>query len=289
MNQSIKSLIESFDDEAPNYDSETNTFHHQVSEYVILQNVLGLLNRNKKISILDSGGGTGKFALVLSKLGYNVELIDISPKSIQISQQKFDSNNLTINISAQNSEHTNYEDNTFDLVMLNGAVISYTQDPEQLLRETNRILKPNGTIVFDFFNTIGWSIEIKDPEIVKQIIISDIYSLQMPDWKYPARLMSIKYVEQILKNNGFNVVNKKGLINITHAFDFDYRYSKDYSMDVVKEYQKIELVLSNRQDCVGTAWSCIIVGKKSTNNCFNLTRLLSHFLLSRCARQKVRQ
>ena len=262
MNQSIKSLVESFDEEAPNYDSETNTFHHQVSEYVILQNVLNLLNNNKDLSILDSGGGTGKFSLALSKLGYKVELIDISPISIQIAQQKFDSSNLKINISTQNSEHTNYEDNTFDLVMLNDAVISYTQDPEQLLRETNRILKPNGAIVFDFFNTIGWSVEIKDPELVNKLIKSDTYSIQMPDWKYPARLMSIKYVDRILKNNGFNVVNKKGLINITHAFDLDYRYSKDYSLDVVKEYQKIELELSNPQDCVGTAWSCIIVGEK---------------------------
>ena len=84
----------------------------------------------------------------------------------------------------------------------------------------------------------------------------------MPDWKYPARLMSVKYIEKILQNNGFNIVNKKGLINITHAFDLDYRYSKNYSLDVVKKYQEIELELSNRQDCVGTAWSCIIVGKK---------------------------
>jgi len=262
MKQSVKSLIESFDCEATTYDFETNTFHHQVSEYVILQNIMNLLGNNLNLSILDSGGGTGKFALALSKLGYIVELIDISPKSIQIAQQKFDSNNLKINISTQNSEHTKYEDNTFDLVMLNGAVISYTQDPEQLLRETNRILKQNGIIVFDFFNTIGWSIEIRDPEIVSKIIKSDTFSIQMPDWKYPARLMSIKYVEQILKNNGFYVINKKGLINITHAFDLDYRYSKDYSLDVMKEYQEIELEMSNRQDCVGTSWSCIIVGKK---------------------------
>lgn len=262
MQQNIKCLIECFDTEATSYDSETNTFHHQISEYIILQNILSVLNNNHNISILDSGGGTGKFALELCKLGYKVGLIDISPKSIQIAQQKFKSNNLKINTSTQNSEHTNYEDNTFDLVMLNGAVISYTQDPEQLLRETNRILKPNGRIVFDFFNTIGWSIEIKDPLLISKILTSDNYLLQMPDWNYPARLMSIRYVEKILKDTDYKVINKKGLINITHAFDLDYRYSKDYSLDVVKEYQKIELELSNREDCVGTAWSCIIVGEK---------------------------
>ncbi len=262
MKQNIKCLIDCFDAEATNYDSETNTFHHQISEYIILQNILSILNNNHDLSILDSGGGTGKITLELSKLGYKVELIDIRQKSIQIAQQKFKSNNQRIDTSTQNSEHTNYEDNIFDLVMLNGAVISYTQDPDQLLRETNRILKPNGRIVFDFFNTIGWSIEIKDPKLITKIISSDNYLIQMPDWNYPARLMSIKYIEKILQNNGYKILNKKGLINITHAFDLDYRYSKDYSLDVVKEYQKIELDLSNRQDCVGTAWSCIIVGEK---------------------------
>ncbi len=262
MEQDIKYLVECFDTEATNYDSETNTFHHQISEYIILYNILSVVNNNHNISILDSGGGTGKIALELNKLGYKVELIDISPKSIEIAQQKFKTNNLKIDTSIQNSEHTNYKDNTFDLVILNGAVISYTQDPEQLLRETNRILKPSGKIIFDFFNTIGWSIEIKDPQLISKIITSNNYLVQMPDWNYPARLMSIKYIEEILVNNGYKILNKKGLINITHAFDIDYRYSKEYSFDVVKEYQKIELELSNREDCVGTAWSCIIVGEK---------------------------
>ena len=262
MNQNINILKECFDDEAYNYDSETNTFHHLVSEYVVLQNILKLLNNNKNVSILDSGGGTGKYSLALSKLGYKVELIDISSKSLQITQDKFKTNNLKINISEQNSEYTNYSDNTFDFVMINGAVISYTPNPEQLLRETHRILKPNGTIVFDFFNTIGWAIEIRKPEEVHKIINSDIYYIQMPDWKYPARLMSIKYVDNLLKNNGFDIIEKKGLINITHTFPLEYRYSNDYSLETVKTYQKIELELSNRQDCVGSAWSCIMVGQK---------------------------
>ena len=63
----------------------------------------------------------------------------------------------------------------------------------------------------------------------------------MPDWKYPARLMSIKYVENLLKNKGFGLINKKGLINITHTFPLEYRYSNDYSLETVKTYQKIEL------------------------------------------------
>ncbi len=262
MIQNLNSLIQSFDDESSQYDSETNTFHHPVSEYVIFQNLISVFNNNIDALILDSGGGTGKFALLLSKLGYNIELIDCSKKSLQIAQDKFIQNNLSIKTSEQNSEHTNYPDNTFDYVMLNGAVLSYTPNPEQVIRETHRILKPNGKIVFDFFNTLGWAIEIKDPEESHKIINSDSYLIQMPDWTYPARLMSISYMEKILESNGFTLISKKGLISITHTFPLEYRYSKDYSLEMVKKYQDIELIMSNREDCVGTAWSCIMCGKK---------------------------
>ncbi len=220
MIQNLNSLKQSFDDESLDYDSETTTFHHLVSEYVVLQNILDLLNTNKNTLILDSGGGTGKYTLALSKLGYTIELCDISPKSIQIAQKKFQANNLIIKAAEQNSEKTNYTNDTFDFIMLNGAVLSYTPDPEQLIRETYRILKPNGIIVFDFFNTIGWSIEISNPEEVYKIINSDIYYIEMPDWKYPARLMSINYVESLLTQNGFYSINKKGLIRCLYIWTF---------------------------------------------------------------------
>lgn len=262
MNQDIDELAKCFDDESAAYDSETDTFHHKVSEYVVLQNILRELGNDRNALILDSGGGTGKYALALGLAGYAVELIDISPRSLEIAQGKFRAHNISVRTSLQNSESTAYASGTFDFVLLNGAVVSYTPDPGRLIKETGRILKPEGKVILDFFNTIGWSIEIKDPDEVSRIVSSDDYLIQMPDWKYPARLMSIPYVENLLRQSGFSVVGKKGLINITHAFPLDFRYSTDYSPETVKKYQDIEWRLSNRPDCVGTAWSCIMCGKK---------------------------
>ncbi len=262
MNQNLSDLVSMFDKESPLYDSETDTFHHQIAEYIVYSNLSSELNGNKDLFILDSGGGTGKYSVLLGRQGFNVELIDISPKSVSLAQKKFSENKLIINAAVANSENPPFLDNTFDFVMLNGAVISYTPNPLKLLRETQRILKPGGRIWFDFFNNLGWAIEIKDPVLDNLILSSDNYLIQMPDWEYPARLMSISYVESLLKEVGFKLKSKYGLINVSHSFSLDFRYSKEYSIDLVDKYRNIELELSNHQDCIGSAWSCIFCANK---------------------------
>ena len=262
MKQGISDLINCFDDESSIYDEETNTFHHYISEYVIKENLLNELNGQKQLRILDSGGGTGKYSLILGKLGYNVALIDISPKSIEKALDKFRKENMDIFAGVQNGESTNFADGIFDFVMLNGGVASYTPEPEKLIRETRRILKTNGRIWFDFYNSTGWAIELSEPKRKKDIAASDNELIKMEDWKYPARVMSIQYVERMLHDSGFTIKSKYGLICISHSIPLEFRYSTTYSRELAKEYGEVELALSRREDCIGTAWSCIICAKK---------------------------
>ena len=62
-----KELSESFDKEANDYDTNTSTFHHMISEYVIFNNLEDQLKNYKQPRILDAGCGTGKFAIKLLK------------------------------------------------------------------------------------------------------------------------------------------------------------------------------------------------------------------------------
>ena len=177
----------------------------------------------------------------------------------------------------ENGESTNFADGTFDFVMLNGGVASYTPEPEKLIRETRRILKTNGRIWFDFYNSTGWAIELSEPKRKKDIAASDNELIKMEDWKYPARVMSIRYVERMLHDNGFTIKSKYGLICISHSIPLEFRYSTTYSRELAKEYGEVELALSRREDCIGTAWSCIICAKNNkdqlTINRFSRTPL----------------
>jgi ubiquinone/menaquinone biosynthesis C-methylase UbiE len=258
----IINLKESFNKEAETYEYDTNTLHHKVQEYVIQKNLENELNRNKKLKILDSGGGIGKYAIFLAKQGYDVVLLDISDKSLSIANEKIKADKLNIQIICGNSEQTEFENNQFDFVMMNGAVISYSPNPEECIKESSRILREKGILWFDFFTTLGWSIELNNVEMQTEIAEKDECTIKMDDWDYAAKLFSIEKMENILSKNGFRIKRKMGLISIMHSLPLDIRYSNEYNPEVLEMYKKIELRLSNRADCVGNSWSCIMCAEK---------------------------
>jgi ubiquinone/menaquinone biosynthesis C-methylase UbiE len=261
--QDISELVKSFNKEAETYENDTDTLHHKVQEYVILKNIENELNGNKNIKILDSGGGIGKFAIVLAKKGYNVVLSDISEKSLEIAKKKMNDANVQFSIVYGNAEKTNFNDSEFDFVMMNGGVISYSPDPEKCIIEANRILRKKGILWFDYFNTLGWSIELDNVKMQTTLADKDEYLIKMDDWDYAARVFSIRYIEKMLKRNGFLVKKEMGLMGIMHALPLDIRYSNEYTPEILKKYMEIEYELSNRPECVGNSWSCIVCAEKT--------------------------
>jgi len=262
MVQNTERLITSFDNGAIKYDEDTKTFHHKIANHVIKKHLLLILNGNKNWKILDSGGGTSKYSIWLKKLGYNVHLSDISSRSIEIASRKIEKLGLDLPLSNNDSEKTLFKNSFFDFVMLNGAVISYTQNPEKLLKEANRILKINGQIFFDFFNSLGWAFENENLKNKVEMANEDEKLIQMSDWDYPARVMSIKKIEIRLNNAGFRIINEMGLICLSHTLPLNIRYSNNIERSLIEKYKDIEFELSKDKGCVGSAWSCIINAEK---------------------------
>ncbi len=255
MDRDLKSLRDSFNKTAEIYDKETETFHHKITEYITIENLLLELPQNKEIKILDSGGGTGKYTILLKKLGYQVTLIDISSISINEAKKKADKNNVSIDAYVSNSEETIFPDNNFDFIMMNGGVISYTPNPDKLLKEVHRILKPKGLVYFDFLNTVGWAIETLDSSVKVALAAEKDRLIRMPDWDYAARVMSIENVRDLLNNNKLQVKSEYGLVLLSNSLPLEQRYSKEYDLDLLEKYKKIELELSRNPECIGASWS----------------------------------
>jgi len=260
--QDLEGLVESFDKEAENYEHDTNTLHHKVQEYVILKNLEAELDGNKALKILDSGGGIGRYSIILAKKGYEVVLSDISEKSLEIAKRKMREEKLDFPIVCGNAEKTNFEDREFDFVMMNGGVVCYSPDAEQCFREANRILRKKGILWFDFLNTLGWSIELANVEMQTTIAGKDEYLIKMDDWDYAAKLFSIKHIEKMLQRNGFKIKKEMGLMGIMHALPLDIRYCHEYKPETLKKYMDIEYELSTRPECVGNSWACIVCAEK---------------------------
>ena len=266
MDQSESELKKSFDKIANSYDDNTNTFHHKISEYLTSSNLMIEIPKDKNTRILDSGGGTGKYAIFLAKQGYDITLSDISNKKVKLAQEKAQDEGVKIKTVVCNSENTEFPENSFDMLMMNGGVISYTPHPDKLLSECNRILRANGILWFDFLNTIGWAIETTNEEQKVNISEEKEKLIRMPDWDYPARLFSVKRIEDLLKQSGFQIRSKYGLVLLSNSMTLERRYSREYNGELLERFKKIELRLSRNKDCFGASWSCSICAIKNDKN-----------------------
>jgi ubiquinone/menaquinone biosynthesis C-methylase UbiE len=204
--QNNDGLINSFNKLADIYDEATNDFAHKIIEYINIQNLtMELPPPSNKLTLLDLGGGTGKYSLMFSKLGYNVTLVDISDKSLKVAENKFKHEKIKIPIINTSGESIPIKDESFDIIIMLGGVINYTPSPNKLLKECKRLLKNGGILYFDFLNSIGWCNEVNDPEFRLGIVESNEKIIKMDDWDYPVRLFNYKYMEKLVKENGLKI------------------------------------------------------------------------------------
>lgn len=108
-------------------------------------------------NILDIGCGPGFLALDLAKIGYRGTGMDTSKKMIELSSNLFDDSNIpNWNFKIGDAENTGFKDGEFDCIIASG-VIEYMNEDYKMLKEMNRILKPNGYLIINVTNKLGYS------------------------------------------------------------------------------------------------------------------------------------
>ena len=106
------------------------------------------LNLNAKNSeILDYGCGVGPIIEKVIKFNpKKITGIDISDVSISKAKEKFVNISSKVELLVDNCEHTNFDNNKFDIVY--GLGILHHLQISKCINEISRILKPNGTLLF---------------------------------------------------------------------------------------------------------------------------------------------
>lgn len=105
--------------------------------------------------VLEVGCGAGTDLVRFAKGGADVTGVDIAGSAIALARQNFAQQGLEADLREADGEHLPFDDNTFDLVYAHG-VVQYTADPQRLVNECRRVLKPGGEAVFQVYNRISW-------------------------------------------------------------------------------------------------------------------------------------
>lgn len=121
--------------------------------------------------VLDLGGGPGKYALYLSKLGCQVTLADLSQKNINFAQNKALELGLSLNaIRVDCRDLSEIENEHYDHVLCMGPMYHLQEEGDRIttINECMKKLKPNGTIFVAFVSSYSfvWDYLIGNPSLI---------------------------------------------------------------------------------------------------------------------------
>ncbi len=152
-------------------------------------------NTFEHVNALDCATGNGQVAVKLADHFKNVAAIDISERQLQNAIQK-----KNISYSLQQSEHTNFAGQQFDLITV-GQAAHWFNLPE-FYKEVNRTLKPGGILAL-----FGYGLFRTEPAIDN--VIDHFHYTTLEGYWDPERIFideayqSFEFPYKKIDNNGF--------------------------------------------------------------------------------------
>jgi ubiquinone/menaquinone biosynthesis C-methylase UbiE len=137
----MNELQSAYDEIAPQYEKKTWFDQH----------ILGVARQRKQLmsaahgKILDVACGTG-LNFPLFPAGAEITAIDLSPRMLEIAQQKAASLNLNLQVKIMDAQRLEFADGSFDTVTSTLSTCTFP-DPIQALREMKRVCREDGLVL----------------------------------------------------------------------------------------------------------------------------------------------
>lgn len=106
-------------------------------------------------SVLDVGCGVGNDLSRFARGGARVVGVDLSEHAIALAQANFSQRGLSGEFHVMNGEQLDLPDNSVDLVYCH-TVLHFTPDPDRMVEEIRRVLKPGGLAIVMMVNRRSW-------------------------------------------------------------------------------------------------------------------------------------
>jgi len=140
-----------FEDYGKKYDNENFT-QGTIGECDFIEKEI---NYDKSLRIIDTGCGTGRHSIELTKRGYKVIGIDLSESQLERAKEKAKAQNLQIDFQKHNARNLPFK-NEFDLaIMLCEGAFPLMETDEmnyEILKNVTKSLKDTGKLIFTTLN-----------------------------------------------------------------------------------------------------------------------------------------
>ena len=197
---------------------------------------------NKRMTILDAGGGMGQVSLMLAEAGHEIVVCDISEKMLEAASGKFKDAGLSDQVEIIQMPFQELPETflgRFDLVMSH-AVLEWLQYPEQSFNTLATYVKPGGLISLMFYNLNSLICQnaIKG-NFIK--LMNEEFSGE-PNGLTPMNPLSAEMVQDWFSMNNISILSKTG---IRVFYDLMFRKTRDLRayediLEVEKKYCRTE-------------------------------------------------
>ena len=145
----------------PLISKKLETFYNKASEETRLEKGMGIFEFERikelielhiskpKSTIIDVGGGTGKYSEWLSKKSHKVHLLEPIEKHIQLAKKRAKKLKNPFSVTLGKAEQLPYENESADLVILHGPLyhLQKREDRITAIKEAKRVLKKGGVVL----------------------------------------------------------------------------------------------------------------------------------------------
>jgi ubiquinone/menaquinone biosynthesis C-methylase UbiE len=134
-----------------------NPFNECLYDPLLIKLIEPHVGGGTSLSILDAGGGTGKWAVHFARLGHRVTLLDVAQPMLAKAEQVIEAAGLkdVITIRQGSIAELPYRDDSFDVVFSDRNPISHVGRRPQsyrAIRELVRVLRPGGAFIASVLN-----------------------------------------------------------------------------------------------------------------------------------------
>ena len=105
--------------------------------------------------LLEVGCGIGLDLARFARGGAQVTGIDLAPRAVTLAQAYLGQQGLTGRVLEMNGEAMQFPDESFEVVYAHG-VVQYTDQPEAMVAEIHRVLKPGGLAIGMLYHRDSW-------------------------------------------------------------------------------------------------------------------------------------
>jgi ubiquinone/menaquinone biosynthesis C-methylase UbiE len=111
--------------------------------------------------VLELGCGYGRVLKELAKMASKVTGIDTSSESLELAMEYL-MNIRNVELHQMNAKSLSFENETFDVVIaIQNGISAFKVKPEILLKESLRVIKPNGKLVLSSYSDKFWDERLK--------------------------------------------------------------------------------------------------------------------------------